>query len=95
MPAPQTNEHVPAQPTPTDPSAVQRPGPSIGIVMLEWFLSVIVGWIGASIIAMVVIYFVVAENDRQIAIPFGLFLGFLSGAVLGAKTRFIRLPRRS
>ncbi len=94
MSGPPTKEPAPAQ-TPVDSPLPQQPAPSIGIVMLEWFLSVIVGWIGASIIAMVVIYFMVAENDREMAIPFGLFLGFLSGAVIGAKTRFIRLPRRS
>lgn len=59
--------------------------------MLDWAVNVLVGWLGASVIAMAVIYFVVAENDREIVVPLGIFFGFLIGAVAGAKSRIVRL----
>jgi hypothetical protein len=74
---------------PPPPSPARRP--SIGLVMLEWAVNVVVGFLLIGGIATAAIYFMVGPNYRQIAVPLGIFLGITLGAVIGSKTKIVHL----
>jgi hypothetical protein len=79
------------QPVPEQPSSTPR-APSIGKIMLEWALNVVVGFLLMGVIATGATYFIVGPNDRALALPMGIFVGITLGAVVGSKSKIIRLP---